>query len=201
MCSDKILNPKKCVRRISMCKAAVKEIRGKYYNISNVHEAAKLILNDYSEDSITPIVKIINDAGFKIYLQELPRNIGGYIVLSDEIKDKFGTDKIIVLNNSNNTKRRRFTLAHEFGHFLIDPNARNVIEYYNAFEDDNSEDENERIISRFAAELLMPKGDFIRKRNEIEKDIDDFYEVVQKLSEYFQVPTKAIKKRFEEVAE
>lgn len=201
MCSDKILNPKKCFKRTNMCKEAVREIRSKEYNIDNVREAAELILKDYSDGSVTPIVKIINDAGFKIYLQELPQNIGGYIVLSDEIKDKFGTDKIIVLNNSNTAKRRRFTLAHEFGHFLIDPNARNVIEYYNAFEDDNNGDDNERIINRFAAELLMPKEAFIQKKAEIGKDDNDFYEIVRKLSEHFQVPTEAIKRRFDEVAE
>ena len=146
-----------------MCKKAVLKIKSNNYNTENVYEAANLILSDYKTKTSVPIVKILNEAGFRILLQELPQNINGYIMMNGNHFEKFGSDKIIVLNNSNSANRRRFTLAHEFGHFLLDPNAKNVVEFYDAYETDDDNSPTEQLVSKFAAELLMPSKLFSKK--------------------------------------
>lgn len=182
-----------------VCREAVKRIRTNDYNIDNVNDAAALILNDYNVTSAIPIVKIINDAGFNIFLQNLPKKIGGYIAMDGELEEKFGSDKIIVLNNSNNGFRRRFTLAHEFGHYLLDPDARKVSKYYNAFELDGDESDTEKLVNRFAAELLMPSEQFIKKYNYEKDHTQDYYEIAQNLSKHFQVPPTAVERRYGEL--
>ncbi len=185
-------------RRI-MCKKAVAEIRNNQYTLDNVEDAAILLQNEYSFDGPFPIVKMIVDAGFKIYTQDLKRTIGGYIVISNDIEEKFGTDKIIVVNEKENTNRQRFSLAHEFGHYLLDPGAKKTAEFYDAFESDDNKTNLELVIDRFAAELLMPKKRFVDKYNEVKGQIVDSYEIFKALSDFFAVPPVSVEKRFAEV--
>ena len=195
-----IMRPKKAKeRRRTMCKRAVMTIRNTVYNIDNVDKAAKLILFDYKTKTSVPIVKILNDAGFRILLQELPSNTGGYIMMSGNYSEKFGSDKIIVLNNSNPANRRRFTLAHEFGHFLLDPKAKDVFEFYDAYETDDDESPTEQLVNKFAAELLMPSKLFSKKYNEMKKKKMDIYDICIALTEFFEVPYKAVTTRIAEL--
>lgn len=182
-----------------MCKKAVMTIKNTDYNIDNVDKAANLILSDYKTKTSVPIVKILNDAGFRILLQELPQNTGGYIMISDNYSEKFGSDKIIVLNNSNSPNRRRFTLAHEFGHFLLDPKAKGVFEFYDAYETDDDDSPTEQLVNKFAAELLMPNKIFSKKYNELKKKKIDIYDIYIALAEFFEVPYKAVKRRVSEL--
>ena len=183
----------------TMCRRAVAEIRQNQYDISSVRNAAELLQNEYDFDGPFPIVKMIVDAGFKIYTQDLKRTIGGYIVISNDIEEKFGTDKIIVVNEKENTNRQRFSLAHEFGHYLLDPGAKKTAEFYDAFESDDNKTDLELVIDRFAAELLMPEKRFISKYNEVKEQIVDPYDIFKALSDFFAVPPVSVEKRFSEV--
>ena len=190
---------KKDTERKTMCRRAVTEIRQNQYDLSSVRNAAALLQNEYDFDGPFPIVKMIVDAGFKIYTQDLKHSIGGYIIISNDIAEKFGTDKIIVVNENENKNRQRFSLAHEFGHYLLDPRARNSAEYYDAFESDDNKSEIEVIVDRFAAELLMPSDKFVKKYNELKEKNSDLYEVFKLLADYFAVPSVSVQKRFSEV--
>lgn len=186
---------------MSMCKRSVLEIRNRKFNINDVHEAAEMILSykEYNDESAIPIVKIVKDAGFSIYTQKLSKNIGGCIMLGDKCLDTFGNDKVIILNRLNSPVRMRFSLAHEFGHYLLDPNAKNVIEYYNASENDNDSSDIEKLVNRFAAELLMPKDKFLNTYNQIKKQFTNKYDMSSELSKIFGVPINSINKRFSEL--
>lgn len=185
--------------RKNMCKSAVAEIRKQQYVLDNVREAAASLQKEYNVKGPFPIVNMIIDAGFKIYSQNLKQGIGGYIIISNDIEDKFGTDKIIVVNENENKNRQRFSLAHEFGHYLLDPLAKNVPEYYNAFESDDDTTDIETLVNRFAAELLLPADDFIRKYQEVRLETSDLYEIFKKIADYFAVPSTSVQKRFSEV--
>ena len=182
-----------------MCRKAVAEIRNNQYDIDSVKNAAILLQKEYNFNGPFPVVKMIVDAGFKIYTQDLKQNMGGYIVISNDIEEKFGTDKIIVVNENENTYRQRFSLAHEFGHYLLDPGARKTAEFYDAFETDDNKTDLESLIDRFAAELLMPEKQFIDKYNEIKEQIVDSYEICKVLSDFFAAPPTSVEKRFSEV--
>lgn len=182
-----------------MCKKAVLEIRATTYSIDTVGNAAAKLLSEYSFDIIVPIVKIIHDAGFKIFSQKMPANIGGYIVMGDRYQEKLGSDKIIVVNENESTNRQRFSLAHEFGHFLLDEQAKNNPEFYDAFESDDNKNETEKCIDRFAAELLMPTEIFKDEFESIKNQIGDGYEIIKALAEKFAVPFESVKRRIDEV--
>lgn len=187
-------------RRI-MCTKAVSEIRASSYSVDTVGQAASKLLNEYSFDTVVPIVKMINDAGFKVFSQKLPEKIGGYIVIGDRFQDKLGSDKIIVVNENESTNRQRFSLAHEFGHFLLDIKAKDNPEYYDAFESDDNKNGIERCIDRFAAELLMPTELFKDNFTAVKSKINDGYEIIKALSEVFAVPFESVKRRIEEIGE
>ena len=183
-----------------MCKPIVKEIREKNnYDLDYLRSAAKKLFEAYEHKTPVPIVQIVTDAGFSIFAQDLPENIRGYIILSNEVKEDFGNDKVIVCNQHESFYRRRFTVAHEFGHFLFDPAAKNFAEYYDAFESDDHDSEIERTVNRFAAELLMPKDIFEERYNQLKEQYTTKYDICQSLSEYFAVPVTAVEKRFEEI--
>ena len=37
-----------------------------------------------------PIVTILNDIGFKVYATKMPKNISGYIIIGQDLKEKLG---------------------------------------------------------------------------------------------------------------
>ena len=150
------------------------------------------------------IIEICKEMGFSVYQQDLPENICGYIAIDGELKDRFPTDRIISVNMHESNKRRRFTVAHELGHYLFDFEPNNNIQFYNAFETNHSEgeDRKECIANRFAAEFLMPKEEFIAAYHKVSdkhsNSSEQWYETVQELSDMFLVPPKAVEKRIKE---
>jgi Zn-dependent peptidase ImmA (M78 family) len=108
-------------------------------------------------------VRIATTLGVAVFDQELDANISGAIV------KVYGSDPIILLNVADSPNRKRFTCAHEIGHFV----ARS-----NEYKDNNYEfvdlrgvlatmgrDPNEIYANEFAACLLMPKSEVTRMIN------------------------------------
>lgn len=152
-----------------------------------------------SENKIpVPVVEIVKSLGFRLFAQELPRNIGGFIIVKDELKDTYKTNKIISVNIHENPKRRRFAVAHELGHYLLDF-AENKSEFYNIFtNNETAEDDKEKVINAFATMLLVPEDKFKKKYEDYKKD-KSMYKTINQLSEYFLVPTSIIKTKIKEV--
>lgn len=87
--------------------------------------------------------------------------------LSSEISgtiEYIGDGFIITINKYHSYERRRFTLAHEFGHYcmhreyLIDNKS---IKDVALFRSENTKNQKELEANEFAAKLLMPKDDFL----------------------------------------
>ncbi len=91
---------------------------------------------------------------------------------------------VIRVNENDNLMRRRFTIAHELGHYVLHSNFGK--EPLNADRSDVS-DRAEWEANWFAAGLLMPKQKFIEKYN---NNPDIF-----NLAGFFKVSTDAIKAR------
>lgn len=187
-----------------MYKKVIDEIRQEhmrgYYTVDTVYVAAQKIHSVKNVRTPVKIIEICNSMGFSVFQQDLPKEICGYIAIDGELKDRFDTDRIISVNRNESSKRRRFTVAHELGHFLFDFDP-NKIQFYNAFEHDHneSEEENEKLANRFAAELLMPADKFRKEYNRIFRKYngssEQLYETVQELSDLFLVPPKAVEMR------
>lgn len=159
---------------------------------------AKQLLKSLDINSYpVPIVEILNDLGFVVLAQEqISENISGYIMVDMRLIERIGKDRVISIDINDNLGRQRFTMAHEFGHFLFDFNEENL-RYFNTYNILRSDDPEERVPSRFAAEFLMPEEMFKKRFSELKKESN--YIKVRTLVQDFQVSEKSVLRRFEEL--
>lgn len=102
-----------------------------------------------------PVAKIVKNQGLGIMPYDFDDNISGALLVEGDSNATIG------FNSSESEVRRRFTIAHELGHYLLHKDSSI---YYDRpqilFRDGNSSsgyDKKEREANRFAASLLMPK--------------------------------------------
>ena len=154
-------------------------------NSGSLHE----IMSQYQSQAPVPVVKIAHEMGVKVYRSEgWPDYISGLI---REDRDYGGSSGYAIYTNANHPrKRRRFTIAHELGHYVL---HRDLIG--NGITDDalyrsRLSGQIERQANRFAAELLMP-WDLIVESTE--KGIN----TMEELAEKFDVSKIAMSIRLE----
>ena len=88
------------------------------------------------------------EAGLRVFLlSELPASISGILIWTDELGACVG------INRAHPIGRRRWTLAHECGHFFRDREAGDVLE-----ETTSLKSQSELFPEAFAKELLLPGG-------------------------------------------
>lgn len=121
------------------------------------HEAAKAAseLLDECWDGALPIdpVRIAKTLGVRVLNAELGDDISGALV------KKEGADPSILLNAEDSRSRKRFTCAHEIGHFIRRSQEPEKYEYVD-YRDPRSSTgtvEEEHFANSFAASLLMPR--------------------------------------------
>lgn len=104
------------------------------------------------------------------------------------IKDPVYT--LLVVNENDPEPRRRFTIAHELGHFFLEHEGRRFAE------PSNDNPPQERAANRFAAALLMPE-DWLRAAWEDFRDNPDHRPEI--VAEKFGVSAEALKVRLKEL--
>lgn len=147
-----------------------------------------------------PIVEIVDELGFHVFSAQFPENISGVIMINPDIKEKLGSDRVICVSNTDSTGRQRFTIAHEFAHYLFDFNASKNTVYYDTYNINKSDKEQEAIPSRFAAEFLMPKKIFVERYKELKEKNIPKYDLIASLTYDFNVSQKAVLKRCKELS-
>lgn len=129
-------------------------------------------------------VSIANELGVKVVEATLPDDVSGAL-----IKDQ-GKDPVIVLSQADSINRKRFTCAHELGHYAYRlENDGDHYEYVDLRGQSAGQgrDPEEIHANQFAAELLMPE-DEVRK-------ILKTGQPVFLISKYFGVSDDAIRFR------
>lgn len=116
---------------------------------------ARKILREVGTGVPVDIERIIEQHGIDILVQPMEDAVSGMLVIKD------GSASAGV-NEKHHPNRRRFTLAHELGHFLLHRrSARVFIDASPVFYRDEraagGTDSREIEANRFAAELLMPE--------------------------------------------
>ena len=136
-------------------------------------------------DDMVDIADIVRQQNYNVFIDDLDNNISGYV--DHENRE-------VVLNKNETPERRRFTLAHELGHIIL--NSNNSIQHrdniLNNQLDIYANDDKEVEANYFAGCILMPRDVFIREFNSIKGDID--YKI-QKLAYYFGVSKLAVNVR------
>jgi Zn-dependent peptidase ImmA (M78 family) len=127
--------------------------------------------------------------GLSVLQEDLEESVSGMLV----VKDSHG---VIGVNGHHHANRRRFTTAHEIGHYLLHRSGASV--FVDAapvfFRDEVSSAGTERQeieANAFAAELLMPKE---RLHERVDGMALDLYDdaTVQKLARSFSVSAQAL---------
>lgn len=98
-------------------------------------------------DPIPNMTALLENHGIKVVFIDLPKNVSGLTCLARKSNQKL-TVPVIVVNEDMTLERRRFTLAHELGHRLID--AESPVDH-------------EKAANVFAGAFLAPKNHLVRE--------------------------------------
>lgn len=122
-------------------------------------EAAALLGSVRAEDGslVLPVDPgaVATSLGVSVHEADLPDEVSGALMRLDSLKT------VILLNDSDAPVRKRFTCAHELGHFVERANeqgSEGELRYidYRDSRSSKGEDSHEVFANRFAASLLMP---------------------------------------------
>lgn len=167
--------------------------------VENMTPDEKMTYEKYKDIFPFPLVNFAKDLGIEVYaMDNFPSNKSGAITYE---QGKY----VILLNDKHSPKRKRFTLAHEIGHFINDKSylaqnkeivdtskqANRVLFRPDSPCCDPQMRQMDILANRFAAELLMPEDEFIKKWRELSSPED--------VAEYFNVSTDATKIRASQV--
>lgn len=121
-------------------------------------------LNLGAHQPIPMLRKLLEDVGVHVFLDKLDSKLAGLYVFVQN----FGY--CILVNKQHPKERRRWTAAHEYGHFLLDREKPGV----DYVQSSQRKPENERFADAFAAAFLMPEAGVQRR----------FYEEVERKSDF-----------------
>ncbi|MEK7070802.1 MAG: ImmA/IrrE family metallo-endopeptidase [Patescibacteria group bacterium] len=140
--------------------------------VNNRDQAMSLIKMTGITHAPIDVEKVAQRLGFTIIEADFPDNYSGEIFIEGNVKS-------IGINKNHNSSRKRFSIAHELGHYL---NAHQNFDDGGEMLDDINFDftnpihRQEKEANMFAAELLMPKDFLIKDLNEFGLDINKLKE-------------------------
>lgn len=200
---------------LKMCRQLIQELRHSDKSIEAMSRCAERILEYFKipEERQTPIVYIMQEMGIVALRGPLePRGLSAYIAVNPKYREKYGSNKIACVNEEDNLGHQRFALAHELAHYLFDYDEVNSATYYNTYFISREYDENSEVVNfkdgeidieyranQFAAALLMPAKTFRRKYKEYHRNQKELSDVVDELSQFFEVSRTAVTLRIAEV--
>ena len=200
---DDIMNFKELLQELTE-----KNMKGHEYSLAEISNIARKILNSvdyYSGRCATPIVKIAKEFGFKTYKENLSGGKSGDIHINGYTYDKYGHDKIILVDKKEELFHQRFVVAHELAHYLFEflgsPESEDPSRIFvDTYCKDKHETPQEKRANIFAAEILMPKDLFIKQYNIARREDSNRMFILMYLSRYFETSIDSIEKRIMEVS-
>ena len=134
-----------------------------------------------------PVMGIAKVLGFTIYTTKAT------IGISNQLIDKYKSDKVIILSNEYTDEEILFFLCYELAHYIYDSNPGN--EYSHTYRINDIE---LRAI-RFADALLMPHTSFKEAYAELSSNINNQELLIRALSDTFNAPQVAVERRIKQV--
>lgn len=160
-------------------------------------KAAQIIIKDYEytkNNLPVNIEKIMTDRNIIVKEVDLPQGISGVL---DTRSDR----PIVLVQKEHGKERKRFSLAHELGHFVLNSSPKGVHldkhTYFRSNLSSTGTDTEEKKANRFAAELLMPSNILLEILVEdmpdlIDAEEEDSLEELKKLAAKFEVSVAAL---------
>lgn len=170
-----------------------------------IKEKVRKILNDCNVYSApVPIADIAEKYGFVVF-ETFLEDESGFLLISKEGISINGKKhkKVIAVNSVDTPFRKRFTIAHELGHYFLEvyENEEKLVEDYYVHREINSYNnlKREKEADKFAAELLMPTEFVeyeIKRLNRLDLLLTD---IPQFISNKFQVSYSSARYRLSEL--
>jgi Zn-dependent peptidase ImmA (M78 family) len=137
---------------------------------TDAEEAAERVRKEFWGHTV-PVdpAQVAEALGLEVLAAQLGPQLAGALVKEP------GRDPRIFLNGADSSNRKRFTCAHEIGHFVKRVDAESDYEYYDfrdSFASSSGIDPEERYANAFAAALLMPKDRLKQMKKEGLKDLE-----------------------------
>lgn len=177
----------------SICDEIVKMGEDSHFTSEEITEK---ILKDMKVDTMpVPIVEIIEKGfGIESLSQDLAKPLEGFILINPNLNNRFKTNRIISVNKNIEQRQQRFVMAHELAHYIYDGHGEE--RYRDTYIADKHETPEEKKANEFAANLLMPKKQFLKMfLIALNEDVN----VIKYLSDYFFVTEQAITRRVGEI--
>ncbi len=132
-----------------------------------------------------------NDVGLRIFYMRMPSQIAGMFAFSDDLGG------CIAVNNRHPEERCRWSMAHEYGHFLSGRYKAEVNRTVQAARKPSME----RFADAFARYLLMPSAGLRRRFNQVLRSSDGKMTVGElvRLAHHYVVSVEAMTLRLEEL--
>lgn len=125
--------------------------------------------------------EFIRHLGVRIRREAMNDDVSGYLRYID------GT-WVIGVNNLHHPRRQRFTLAHELAHYVLHKKSSGEFVDKVLFRSLSTDSPYEREANEFAANILMPEGEFRQFAQSVSKKIED-------IAEHFDVSALAVRLR------
>lgn len=148
------------------------------------------LLSDYKLISLPiDVEELASKCGVETIRKALDNNISGLLVTL-----KSGSS-YIVINSIHSSTRQRFSIAHEFAHYLLHKNTADVFVDNSVFFRDTrsstGHDRKEVQANKLAAELLMPEKFIIKEVGKSFIDLHDEAKLIE-LANKFDVSSHAM---------
>jgi Zn-dependent peptidase ImmA (M78 family)/DNA-binding XRE family transcriptional regulator len=141
---------------------------------------------------IRPLREVLEiEVGLRVFLLPLPRNVAGVFVYVDELGGCIG------VNISHPAERRRWTMAHEYAHYLATRDRAEITPVTQR----RQPPESERFADAFAANFLMPRSGLSRRFHELKgsKDNKVTPALLVQLARAYEVSVQALTLRLEDL--
>lgn len=132
-----------------------------------------------------------NDVGLRAFQPELPSKLAGMFAFSEDLGG------CIAVNRKHPIERRRYSLAHEYGHFLVDRYRWTIL----LLERYERRPRAERFAEAFARALLMPAEGLRRRFLDLQRErrAGITHGDLCRLARFFAVSVEAMTLRLEEL--
>jgi Zn-dependent peptidase ImmA (M78 family) len=152
-------------------------------------DAAKNLLNKYHTGGKVEIENIGEKIGINIEEGTFSKNDISGIMKRNGKNGK----PIIVVNTNESNVRKRFTIAHEIGHFILHTNE--LLHVDTIFKRDSKSALATSIMeiqaNQFAAELLMPTDELTKETRKLVENGKNAEQIAQELATQYEVSSEA----------
>jgi len=131
------------------------------------------------------------EVGLRVFIEALPSRVAGLFVFVEPLGG------CVALNARHPAERRRWTLAHEYAHFLVSRDRAEVT----PISHQRQIPETERFADAFAANFLMPRSGLSRRFNELKRTAAGpvTAAALVQLAHAYQVSVQALTLRLEDL--